>query len=341
MKQNCLGFATMLAGILIAIILAPAALAHPVSDDTITTPEGKIRAGMTPDNFLHFFDRMFDNIGLAFAFDKEKKADKALEVARERLMETRLMVERNNPKAAGIAQAEHARSLSVVEDSVRGIHFSDTELELEKEIEFEHELAEHKIEIEMVRNGLERLAPAEQQALANLLLPRLQLRADEAEVEIELEKENSIIKLKAETGKSDDEIRLIVKRLEDSADRSRGRGGMAEVVLGDDSGRNRGPELSGRDAENELRGREFEAGEDIRGNADENEVRGRDNELGEDIRGNADENEIRGRESENEVRGREAEGEAPRGADDISDFDSTPGSRGGGSSGGSGGSTDD
>lgn len=107
--------------------------------------------------------------------------------------------------------------------------------------------------------------------------------------------------------------------------------GNSEDNSGDSSGRsssqNSGPGSinSGRETEVrgefELRGRENEAGEDIRGNADEFELRGRNNEV--ESPGDQPRREDRGQEteirssgvssSETEIRGRTAEGEASRG----------------------------
>lgn len=289
------------------LLVMPLALARPVSEDSIMTSYGRVRAGITPDNPMHVFDRMFDSLGLAVTFDAEKKADMAMGIARERLLEAKLMIERNKANAAGIAQAEHARALGVVEDSVRGIHFDDVEAELEMELEFEAELKEHEDEIKIVRDGLELEAQgaAGRQDIINSVLNRIQARAAEAEFEIGKEKDNSILRLNAKTGSGDGISGQ-------SRTQSRTRSGMAEVEIEDDSARG-----------------EFGTATDRRRGADKPE----DNGLDDGPDDSLDDN--------NDISGREAEGELPRGADSPSDFDSTPGSRGGGSSSGgsSGGSS--
>lgn len=227
------GYVAMLAGLMLALFLMPsAALAHPVGDDAIITPEREIRAGVTPDSPLHFFDRAFDSMGMALTFDPEKKAEKAIEIARERLMEAKKMLEDDKASAARIAQHGHSSALSVVDDSIRKLRSDNVEVELEREIEIELELEEHYIEIETVKAlvSSERKSPD-----ADSVLAALRSRANSSRVEVELEKENSVQRMKERTGKSDAEIELEVRQLEDRIESSK-RGRMTEIELGESRG---------------------------------------------------------------------------------------------------------
>ncbi|MBI2143717.1 hypothetical protein HYU17_01025 [Candidatus Woesearchaeota archaeon] len=471
-----------------ALVLAPAAvLARPVSDDAIIMPNGEVKAGITPDSPLHFFDRFFDGLSLSLVSGPEKRAEKAMEIARERLMEAKEMVEKDNLGAARRAQRGHSSALAAVDDSIRrGCGSSSSQAELECEVSIGMELMEHEHEVESVRIKLE----AEKKDIGSngMVISLLKGRSAEVELEAEMEKEDSLRRVRSERGMSDLEISQMVQKLEDNAVRSRRGSREVEVelergksledrnrirafVAGDDSqarvelefsttetdsrkilgellsrldknrvevedaleverereekkdgvmtvikvrdgvadvrfradfpvsGTSREAiasaianrleslsedklELSSRfdrRGENKLgddnsgkgssgSGRDDDRGEfgtatDRRRGADkpEDDVNGEDelfdrrrgadkpedDGIGdgvEDVRGNADENEIRGREAE--ARGREAEGEAPKGMDDASDFDSTPDSRGGSSGGSSGsgrggGSSDD
>jgi nucleoside-specific outer membrane channel protein Tsx len=62
-------------------LLLVAAFSLPASASAATSP------GVKPGSFFYFFDTTFENIGLFFTFNPEKKAKKALEYADERLAE--------------------------------------------------------------------------------------------------------------------------------------------------------------------------------------------------------------------------------------------------------------
>ncbi len=440
----------------IAMLLLPlAASAHPVSDDSITTPKGEIKAGVTPDSPFHFFERSIDRVRLAFTADPEKKAEKALEIARERLMEAKKMAEKGNAKAAGVAQREHFRALSKVEDSSRRISDDNSRTRLEIEIEIENELEEHRMEIEDVESRVKsRISLSNSNSVEAVnTLSRFKVETERVRAEVEKEKEKSIVRLKLETGQSDDDIRTLVRSIEDRISGSSGRGRGGAELEDDSSGRSLAEDRNriqarvfddftrikveidfstatqdrnailaemlsrarlsredidilldlrvaedveeprerlrtdaklrdeGTEAEFELefpintRDRaaiveaifsklnslsigELDAAmrvEDRRGFDDDDDDDNARGEFGtpfdrrrgadkpEDDFDDDDNEDIRGQEPE--ARGREAEGEGPRGADSSSDFDSTPGSRGGSGSGSSGrsggGSTDD
>lgn len=55
--------------------------------------------GITPDSPFHFFDTLGEKIGMLFAFRTEKKAEKALRYAEEKLAEAKAMAEKNKIQA--------------------------------------------------------------------------------------------------------------------------------------------------------------------------------------------------------------------------------------------------
>ncbi len=427
MKMNR-NFGGVVLAVLAALLLLPAASAASVSDDAVITPEGEIRAGITPDSPLHFFERSIDRMRLAFTADPERKAEKAMEIARERLMEAKKMAEKGDAKAAGKAQRLHEQMLARVEDSARKISDDSSRTRLEVEIEIENELDEHRMEIETVESRVKsRISLSDSNSVEAVnLLSRFRTETERVRAEVEKEKEKSITMLKLETGQSDDEIRQIVRSIEDrvSGSGGRGRDGRGEIELSEDDrtrvqarafddftrikveidfstlSEDRNAILGEMLSKFRLSREEIDRLLDLRVAEDTEEPRERlrteakvrddrteaelelefpvntkdreaiinaifnklnslsigdldaamriedrrgldddENELLDRRRG-ADKpeddgvNDVSGREAE--ARGREAEGEAPRGADSPSDFDSTPGSRGGGSSGGSG-----
>src|SRR3989344_1413136 len=63
-------------------------------------------AGTTPDSAFYFMDVAFDNIGLGLTFNKEKRIEKQLEIAAERLSETKAMAQEGRIEAMQRAQEE-------------------------------------------------------------------------------------------------------------------------------------------------------------------------------------------------------------------------------------------
>ena len=72
-------------------------------------------AGVTPDSFFYGFDVFIDKISVTLTFNKEKKAQKAIEVANERLEEAKQMAENENNEATLKAQDEYLKTISYVE----------------------------------------------------------------------------------------------------------------------------------------------------------------------------------------------------------------------------------
>ncbi len=246
-KNRCL--ASVLIAMLAAMLLLPAtALAGTVNDDSIATEKGEIKAGITPDSMFHFFDRSLDRLSLAFTADPEKKTEKALEIARERLMEAKKMAEKGDDKAASRAQSGHDQMLTRIEDAARKASDDSSRTRLEREIELENELEVHRSEIEtvesLVKSRISLSNPGSVEA-ANLL-SKFKVETENTRAEIEREMENTIIQLKLETGQSDDDVSAIVRTIEDrigvddSRRRGRGSDDAREIELGDDSSRQSG-----------------------------------------------------------------------------------------------------
>ena len=70
-------------------------------------------AGIKPGNFFYFFDTTFEKIGLFFTFNPEKKAQKAMEYAEEKLAEAEAVANENNPKAVATAMANYQKDVSL------------------------------------------------------------------------------------------------------------------------------------------------------------------------------------------------------------------------------------
>ena len=202
-------------------IISQTAFAYPITGNVVKTEKTKIGAGITPDSFLYFLDVALDNINLALTFDSGEKARKGLEIARERLLEVREMIEENKLEAAEQAKEEHGNLLNKVKESVQELEKDNSTEEIEEELEIEKELKEHEDDVEEVNTELkikikiEGALTEEQKALINSLLDSLKGQTGEVKIEIKNKKDKTKIKIKQETGKSDEEIEDEIEDLEE------------------------------------------------------------------------------------------------------------------------------
>ena len=65
-----------------------------IAQDDIKLP----KSGIKPDSFFYFLDTFSERIGLFFSFGAERKVEKALKYAGEKLAEAKVMVEKITPK---------------------------------------------------------------------------------------------------------------------------------------------------------------------------------------------------------------------------------------------------
>src|SRR3989338_8422675 len=72
--------------------------------------------GVTPDSFFWGLDNAIDQLTLLLTFDKAEKARKGLEIARERLLEVKQMIEENKAEAAQKAEEAHGKQLLKVKE---------------------------------------------------------------------------------------------------------------------------------------------------------------------------------------------------------------------------------
>lgn len=202
--------------VLFIFLLSSTVNANHVADHAVTE-----NPGITPDSFIWGLDRALENIALLLTFDKGKKAEKGLEIARERLLEVKVMIEENKLSDAENAQEEHRKTLIKVKNSIKNLEKDNSTEELEKELEIEKVLEEHEDNVEKINTGLkvkikiEGAITEEQKTLINSILDSLTKQTGEVKIEIKNKKDKIKIKIKQETGKSDDEIENEIKDLEE------------------------------------------------------------------------------------------------------------------------------
>jgi len=88
-------------------------------------PEAAAIAGITPDSPFYGIDVAMDNIGLMFTFNNEKKAEKKLQIADERLKEAEMMAATNNIEAMEKARLNHEKMLQSAETDKGAIGAGD------------------------------------------------------------------------------------------------------------------------------------------------------------------------------------------------------------------------
>ncbi len=172
------------------------------------TPEEEKRiAGTTPDSIFYGLDTALDKISLFFTFDDRAKAEKAIEIARERLFEIKVMIDNNKAVDAQKAGLEFKDSMETVSSSVVRLERRNSTQEIREIIEIEKKLDEHGIEAEDVKKEVRIvIEDRTDKAAIESIINSISLQRQEVEIEIENEIGKVKIKIKAETGKSDDEI---------------------------------------------------------------------------------------------------------------------------------------
>ncbi len=196
---------------LVLLVLLPFVLAQEKSSQD---------PGITPDSFMWGVDTALEQISLLLAANPEAKAVKGLEIARERLLEVKAMAEEKNLPALEKAQSAHSKILFKVKENIKSLEEENPEELLETELELEKELQEHQEEISELQTKLkvkikiEGVLTPEQQAALDNFLASLGGSAENVKIEIENKKDETKLKIKTKTGKSDEEIEQEIGLLE-------------------------------------------------------------------------------------------------------------------------------
>lgn len=213
MSKRCLiGFVFVLSLICV--------FAYPITGNSINTLEGDVEAGIMPDSFFYGVDVVLDNINIALS-SKDNKAEKGLEIARERLLEVRAMVDENKFEKSLRAQEEYSDVLFKVEKFVSFIDLNDFDEEVGKKIEIEKDIGEHRLELEEIKDELRMKIDVrgnlseESLEIVDSVLSNLDNSTKMVEIKIDEEKNKTKIKIKNETGRTEVEIEKRVKEIEE------------------------------------------------------------------------------------------------------------------------------
>jgi len=196
-------------------------------------------AGVTPDSFLWGLDKAIDQLNLLLTFDKSEKSKKGIEIARERLLEVKAMVEENKLEAAEKAKEEHGRTLVKVKKNVKEIEKDNSIDEIKEVIEIEKELEEHNEEIEQtfdelkVKIEIKGEITQQQKDLIDSVLNSLKGQTGEVEIEIKNKKDKTKIEIKQKTGKSEKEVEEEIEDIEKEKGLTDIKGGKAAEEIED------------------------------------------------------------------------------------------------------------
>ncbi len=234
-----------------------------------------------PDSMFWGIKDTIDRISVALAFSPERKAEKSLQIANERVFEFRRMVERGNVDAAERARQSHDDFLQKVRDSARDIRQEDRLTEIERQIEIEKEVHQQEDRVGSLRDRIRvrlegtRLTD-DQKSRINSLVEGMQQQAGSLRIEIRQNQDRIRTEIRQETGRPEAEIERQIREIEIE----HGIDDIRREDRREDRRQDRGQEIEpGRGGAGETRGQEPEAG---RGGV--GEIRGRENEI-EDIRG--------------------------------------------------------
>src|SRR3989338_8381611 len=176
--------------------------------------------GVTPDSFLWGLDNAIDQLTLLLTFDKAEKARKGLEIARERLLEVKQMIEENKAEAAQKAEEAHGKQLLKVKENVAALARDNSGEELDAVLDIEKELEEHGEAVEQafgelkVKIEVKGELTVEQRERLDAFLNSLKSQTGDVEVRIKEKKDQIKIRIKQETGKSDEEVEADIEEQE-------------------------------------------------------------------------------------------------------------------------------
>lgn len=226
--------------LLFLVPLIPSVFAQ--TDTSFDVPDN---IGVTPDNPIYFLDVAIDQIRLGIASTDSEKAKIGMEIAEERLLEVKAMINQNNVDGVEKAQKEHDDIMKDITGRLASNEDDDTleetEKELESTVEIEKRLEQHKLKIEDVKEKVklrlllnkDRLSDNEnanlEKATSGLenALTRVDIKIDEEKnrLKIKFSEKFRTINFDKHMTELEDDFDVILK-MESSAESSHGKSGQ-------------------------------------------------------------------------------------------------------------------
>lgn len=108
-------------------------------------------AGELPGGFFYGLDRAFDNFKVSMTFNKERKAERAMKIAEERLAEYEALILIGDTENAEIAKAEYDKFILKSEKAMDRIGpFKNSEKEFRNAARFEENIEAHQEKIDEI-----------------------------------------------------------------------------------------------------------------------------------------------------------------------------------------------
>ena len=158
-------------------------------------------AGITPDSPLYGLDKALDKLSLRLTFNEQKRAEKALKIAEERLAETEEMAVEGTQEDVQAAEEAHEEAIAEAEDAMNNIDMDGGEEEsaeaVETMTELEAQIQTHAQKVVAVKEGILTRLRAEgnmsEEQLAHLegVFAKIETKAQEMEGKVAEKKENA------------------------------------------------------------------------------------------------------------------------------------------------------
>jgi len=221
-------------GIAMLAILVMSVFAGIVVAEDVEVPEElEGDPGITPDSMWHGLDRAMERIALGFTFNKVRKAERRLEIAKERVLEAREMAKEGNLEALEKAQALHDAIVAEIQADIEGLQedseAANVRAAIKNLVKLQSRVALHEMRLQALRDYVteNELDPEEEEKL-QAVIARMEERAENMKETAEERKERIKTRLRAVTNETENEVEDEAEEIENEANLTATRKALAE-----------------------------------------------------------------------------------------------------------------
>ena len=185
-------------------------------------PELAEDAGATPDQPLRYgLKRMGEGLALGLTFNKEKRAEKQLEIAQKRLLEMKKMIAKNKLQQAEKLQARYEERIQRANEILQGLQEDGSQAAIlanAKNIaKLQNRIENHEMAIEALKNVIaEKNMTDEQKAKLEAVLESMENKTEAMKANAEQRQDKIKDRLRAVTNKSESEVDALLKNATNS-----------------------------------------------------------------------------------------------------------------------------
>lgn len=232
----------ILTGIFAALLLLlalPTVLGQVENASAGATASEEVKAGITPDSPLYFFDTAFSRLSLALTFNKAAKAEKGLKIAQERLLEVQAMAEKGKPDKAAKAEKEYEAALATAtkaaDEIESGGNSESARNALEKISQLQNQTESHYDKITEVKDAIlqrqKTRMSAEQIAQLQQVFGRIEEKAKEMETKLDAKRDKVATKQKAIANLTSGQVEAINAGINEKTGLAKGRQERAQKQI--------------------------------------------------------------------------------------------------------------